>query len=161
MLCKLFSSLRTTLNDDEIYYCYYYHDYIYDTIRKLIIMVATVMMMVTMMMMNCDSCCLIVPLTILLTGAQVKNLINQHTKKPRKKSLNKSLRAAWPRSVCSGPVSHVLFCCPSPSCHAGTFVVFVFELFSPLNLLRVVLVWSQVSYCKYCLNVIHSFLSHL
>lgn len=45
-------------------------------------MVATVMMV--MMMMNCDSCCLIVPLTILLTGAQVKNLINQHTQKKEK-----------------------------------------------------------------------------
>ena len=81
VLCKLFSSLRTTLNDNEMYH--YYHYYIYDTIRRLnIIMVATIMtmvmmmMMMMMMMMNCDSCCLIVPLTILLTGAQVKNLIN-------------------------------------------------------------------------------------
>lgn len=73
-------------------------------------MVATVMMVMMMMMMNCDSCCLIVPLTILLTGAQVKNLINQHTHthKKKEKSLNKSLRAACPE-VCVLARCHM--CC--------------------------------------------------
>lgn len=119
MWCKLFSSLRTKLNDDEIYYDEHYYIYDTTTTTRLIIMVATLMMM---MMMNCDSCCLTVPLTILLTGAQVKNLINQHQKKKKEKSLNKPLRAAWPSFVCSGPVSHVLFWCPSQS-SCWTFVV--------------------------------------
>lgn len=45
-------------------------------------MVVTVMMtMMMMMMMNCDSCCLTVPFTTLLTGAQVKNIIKTKQKK--------------------------------------------------------------------------------
>lgn len=161
MWCKLFSSLRTKLNDDEIYYYYYYyeHYYIYDTTTRLIIMVATMMMMI-MMMMNYDSCCLTVPLTILLTGAQVKNLINQHQKK-KEKSLNKPLRAAWPSCVCSGPVSHVLFWCPSQS-SCWIFVV-LFPNFHLWNCFR----WCYydltsfniglLHYFTYCITVIYYF----
>lgn len=95
---SLFSSLRTKLN--EIYYYYYY-----DILRRVTIMVVTammMMMMLMMLMMNCDSCCLTVPLTTLLTGAQVKEKKNNNKKK-NPKSLNKSLRAAWPSIVCPAP----------------------------------------------------------
>lgn len=110
MWCKLFYSLRKKLNDDENYYYYY------DTMKRMGTMVVTamMMMMLIMMMMNCDSCCLTVPLTTLLTGAQVKNdtkkeikkIIIKQNKKKNEKSLNKSPRAAWPSIVCLGPVWH-------------------------------------------------------
>jgi len=43
-------------------------------------------MVVTMMMMNCDSCCLTVPFTTLLTGAQVKNIITIKTNNKKKEN---------------------------------------------------------------------------
>lgn len=50
--------------------------------------------MVVTMIMNCDSCCLTVLLTKLLTGAQVENIEKKTTKEKKKKNLNKSSGAA-------------------------------------------------------------------
>lgn len=41
--------------------------------------------MVVTMIMNCDSCCLTVLLTKLLTGAQVENIEKKNNKREKKK----------------------------------------------------------------------------
>ena len=50
-------------------------------IRIMMMMMIMMLMMMMMMMMNCDSCCLTVPFTTLLTGAQVKNIIKTKKRK--------------------------------------------------------------------------------
>lgn len=80
-----------------------------------------ILMMIVLILMNCDSCCLTVPLTTLLTGAQVKN--NYKRKKKKNHEINL-------------PEQHDPAVCVLAQCHMSLFHLSLLYAPKPLPLFK-------------------------